>query len=75
MSFNKESKIEVDLFLILYLHTHVPHTLTYTHTHTHTHTRVCIHTSRGVHDIMVVTIENGHGETSSNPGQDWLHFT
>ena len=27
--------------------------------------------SRGV---MVIVIGNGHGDTSSNPGQDWLHF-
>ena len=31
-----------------------------------------IGTSRGV---MVIVVESGHGDTSSNPGRDWLHFT
>ena len=22
-----------------------------------------------------VVVGNGHGDTSSNPGRDWLHFT
>ena len=25
--------------------------------------------------VMVIVVENGHGDTSSNPGWDWLHFT
>ena len=25
--------------------------------------------------VMVIVIGNGHGDTSSNPGRDWLHFT
>ena len=29
-------------------------------------------TARGV---MVIVVENGHGDTSSNPERDWLHFT
>ena len=24
--------------------------------------------------VMVIVVGNGQGETSSNPGQDWLHF-
>ena len=24
---------------------------------------------------MVIVVGNGHGDTSSNPGRDWLHFT
>ena len=24
---------------------------------------------------MVIFVGNGHGDTSSNPGRDWLHFT
>ena len=24
---------------------------------------------------MVIVVGNGHGDTSSNPGWDWLHFT
>ena len=27
------------------------------------------------HGVMVIIIGNGLGNTSSNPGQDWLHFT
>ena len=23
---------------------------------------------------MVIVVGNGHGDTSSNPGRDWLHF-
>ena len=29
----------------------------------------------GARGVMVIVIGNGHGDTSSNPGQDWLHFT
>ena len=29
----------------------------------------------GAHGVMVIVIGNGHGDISSNPGQDWLHFT
>ena len=25
--------------------------------------------------VMVIVIGNGHGDTSSNPGQDGVHFT
>ena len=25
--------------------------------------------------VMVIVVGNEHGDTSSNPGQDWLHFT
>ena len=25
--------------------------------------------------LMVIVVGNGHGDTSSNPGRDWLHFT
>ena len=28
----------------------------------------------GAYGVMVIIIENGHGDTSSNPGRDWLHF-
>ena len=24
--------------------------------------------------VMVIVVGNGHGDTSSNPGRDWLHF-
>ena len=25
--------------------------------------------------VMVIVVGNGHDDTSSNPGRDWLHFT
>ena len=25
--------------------------------------------------VMVIVVGNGYGDTSSNPGRDWLHFT
>ena len=28
----------------------------------------------GACGVMVIIIGNGHSVTSSNPGQDWLHF-
>ena len=29
----------------------------------------------GARGVMVIGVGNGHGDTSSNPGRDWLHFT
>ena len=29
----------------------------------------------GARWVMVIVVGNGHGDTSSNPGRDWLHFT
>ena len=29
----------------------------------------------GARGVTVIVVGNGHGETSSNPGRDWLHFT
>ena len=29
----------------------------------------------GAHGVMDIVVGNGHGDTSSNPGRDWLHFT
>ena len=29
----------------------------------------------GACGVMVIVIGNGYDDTSSNPGQDWLHFT
>ena len=29
----------------------------------------------GARSVMVIVVVNGHGDTSSNPGRDWLHFT
>ena len=35
----------------------------------------CIDCHGGARGVMVIVIGNGHGDTSSNPGRDWLHFT
>ena len=29
----------------------------------------------GARGVTVIVVGNGHGDTSSNPGRDWLHFT
>ena len=29
----------------------------------------------GAHGVVVIVVGNGLGDTSSNPGRDWLHFT
>ena len=29
----------------------------------------------GARGVMVIVVGNEHGDTSSNPGWDWLHFT
>ena len=29
----------------------------------------------GANGVMVLVGGNGHGDASSNPGRDWLHFT
>ena len=29
----------------------------------------------GARGVMVIVVGNGYGDTSSNPGRDWLHFT
>ena len=29
----------------------------------------------GARGVMVIVVGNGHGDTSSNPGRTWLHFT
>ena len=29
----------------------------------------------GARGVMVIAVGNGHGDSSSNPGRDWLHFT
>ena len=31
--------------------------------------------SGGVHGVMVIVVENGHGDSSSNPAPGLLHFT
>ena len=29
----------------------------------------------GARGVMVIIVGNTYGDTSSNPGRDWLHFT
>ena len=29
----------------------------------------------GARGVIVIIVGNEHGDTSSNPGRDWLHFT
>ena len=29
----------------------------------------------GARDVIVIVVGNGHGDKSSNPGRDLLHFT
>ena len=31
--------------------------------------------SGGARGVVVIVVGNGHGDTSSKPGRDWLHFT
>ena len=32
-------------------------------------------TFEGAPGVMVIVVGKGHGNMSSNPGRDWLHFT
>ena len=29
----------------------------------------------GARGVIVIVVGNGYGDSSSNPGRDWLHFT
>ena len=29
----------------------------------------------GACGVMVIVVGNGHGDSGSNPGREWLHFT
>ena len=29
----------------------------------------------GARGVIVIVVGNGHGDSSLNPGRDWLHFT
>ena len=31
-------------------------------------------TPQGANGVMVIVVGNAHGDTSSNPRRDWLHF-
>ena len=59
---------------------------TYILTHKHTYIWVCLcvftytlsisyYFSGGARGAMVIVAGYRHGDTSSNPGRDWLHFT
>ena len=37
--------------------------------------RVDMSLNGGARGVMVIVVGNGQGDTSSNPGRDWLHFT
>ena len=39
-----------------------------------THERIS-NAKKGARGVMVIVVGNGHGDTSSNPGRDWLDFT
>ena len=83
----REKKLEnpearINCFLYIYTHTH-------THTHTHIYVVCIIYIKQfilasgfsnfflmgGTRGVMVIIVGNGHGDTSSNPGRDWLPFT
>ena len=37
--------------------------------------KICQRRWGGARGVMVIVVGNGHGDTSSNPGRGWLHFT
>ena len=39
------------------------------------HTSPAVFSYGGARGVVVIAVGNGHGDTSSNPGRDWLHFT
>ena len=41
----------------------------------HSEVGLYLSTFGGSRGVMVIVVGNGHGDTSSNPGRDWLHFT
>ena len=41
----------------------------------HKFIRACVHIVCRISAVMVIVVGNGHGDTSSNPGREWLHFT
>ena len=40
-----------------------------------TYTFITDTTTTGARGVVVIVVGNGHGDTSSNPGPDWLHFS
>ena len=41
----------------------------------HTYTEGAHSVIGGARGVMVIVVGNGHGDSSSNPRRDWLHFT
>ena len=37
-------------------------------------TKIIYKLNGGARGVMVIVVGNGHGDTSSNPGRDWLDF-
>ena len=37
--------------------------------------KTSLNISRGARGVVVIAVGNEHGDTSSNPGRNWLHFT
>ena len=37
--------------------------------------RYQVYLSGGARGVVVIVVGNGHSDTSSNPGRDWMHFT
>ena len=68
MDFNTQTHTHTYMYIFIYTHTKQTLYIHYTHTHTHTQTK------GGACGVMVIVAGNGHGDKSSNPGQDWLHF-
>ena len=46
-----------------------------TYTNIHLYAETSLTGNGGAHGVMVIVVGNGHGDTSSNPGWDWLLFT
>ena len=57
------------MYARMYLHMHI---------FSYEHTEICVWINiyfGGACGVMVIVVGNGHGDTSSNPERDWLHFT
>ena len=55
-------------------HSDIQHCLNCSDAHS-TQAFSCNNSLEGARGVMVIVVRNGHGDTSSNPGRDWLHFT
>ena len=67
--------IIINLVLLRFFHTCVLRWVKLIWIHGFSFTETTIKSqSGGARGVMVIVVGNGHGDTSSNPGQDWLHF-